>query len=131
VPKIVADMHIPPALRRWSARLALAVLIAIAIAYLPGQVLRRDPRAAKLERQIDQLAAEAREVAAHNAVLRRDIAALRSDIGAIEDRARADLGMVYPDEIVLKLPPDHAPAAPTDGKPAAISATAAHVEAAL
>jgi cell division protein FtsB len=106
VPKIVADMHIPPAFRRWSARLALAVLIAIAIGTLPAQVLRRDPRAAKLEVQIEQLSIEAREVAARNAALRRDIAALRSDVGAIEDRARVDLGMVYPDEIVLRLPPE-------------------------
>ena len=104
MPKIVADMHVPPALRRWSARFALAVLIAIAIGYLPGQVVRRDPRAAKLEVQIEQLTAEARQVAARNATMRRQIAALRSDIGAIEDRARADLGMVYPDEIVLRLP---------------------------
>src|SRR4051794_15698673 len=108
-------MHIPPAFRRWIARFALAVLIAIAIGYLPGQVLRRDPRAAKLEAQIDELAIEARGVAARNAVLRRDIAALRSDIGAIEDRARADLGMVYPDEIVLRLPPE--PEATGDGGP--------------
>jgi cell division protein FtsB len=106
VPKIVADMHIPPAFRRWGARFALAVLIAIAIGYVPGQVVRRDPRAAKLEAQLEELAVEAREVAARNAALRRDIAALRSDIGAIEDRARADLGMVYPDEIVLRLPPE-------------------------
>jgi cell division protein FtsB len=109
VPKIVADMHIPPAFRRWIARFALAVLIAIAIGYLPAQVLRRDPRAAKLEVQIEQLSAEAREVAARNAALRRDIAALRGDIAAIEDRARVDLGMVYPDEIVLRLAPE-----PTD-----------------
>lgn len=106
MPKIVADMHIPPALRRWGARLGLALLIAVAIGYLPGQVLRRDPRAAKLDAQIEQLSTEARTIAAHNAMLRRDIAALRSDIGAIEDRARADLGMVYPDEIVLRLPPE-------------------------
>ena len=106
MPKLVADMHIPPAFRRWGTRLALAVLIAIAIGYVPGQIVRRDPRAAKLEVQLAQLAAEAREVAARNASLRRDIAALRSDIGAIEDRARADLGMVYPDEIVLRLPPE-------------------------
>jgi cell division protein FtsB len=104
VPKIVADMHIPPAFRRWGARLALALMIAIAIGYVPGQVGRRDPRAAKLEAQIEELTAEAREVAVRNAALRRDIAALRSDIGAIEDRARADLGMVYPDEVVLRLP---------------------------
>jgi cell division protein FtsB len=112
VPKIAADMHIPPAFRRWGARFALAVLIAIAIGYVPGQVLRRDPRAAKLEAQLAQLAAEAREVGARNAVLRRDIAALRTDIIAIEDRARADLGMVYPDEIVLRIPPEPEPAPP-------------------
>ena len=39
-------MHIPPAFRRWGARFGLAVLIAIAIGYVPGQVVRRDPRAA-------------------------------------------------------------------------------------
>ena len=99
-------MHVPPALRRWSARFSLAVLIAIAIGYLPGQVMRRDPRADKLDAQIEQLSSEARELAVRNAALRRQIAALRSDIGAIEDRARADLGMVYPDEIVLRLPPE-------------------------
>src|ERR1044071_8927619 len=99
-------MHIPPAFRRWGARFALAVLIAIAIGYVPGQVVRRDPRAAKLEVQLEQLAVEARGAAARNAALLREIAALRSDIGAIEDRARADLGMVYPDEIVLRLPPE-------------------------
>lgn len=104
MPKIVADMHIPPAFRRWGARLGLALLIAIAIGYVPGQVLRRDPRAAKLEGQLAELATETREVAARNAALRREIAALRSDVGAIEERARADLGMVYPDEVVLRLP---------------------------
>lgn len=111
-------MHVPPAFRRWGARFALAVLIAIAIGYLPGQVLRRDPRAAKLEAQLGQLAAEVREVAARNAALRRDIAALRSDIGAIEDRARADLGMVYPDEIVLRIPQEPAAQEPAVNEPA-------------
>src|SRR5215813_11601893 len=105
-------MYMAPAFRRWGTRLGLAVLIAIAIGYVPGQVARRDPRAAKLESQIEELTAEAREVAGRNAALRREIAALRSDIGAIEDRARADLGMVYPDEIVLRLPPEPASEAP-------------------
>jgi hypothetical protein len=97
-------MYVRPAFRRWSVRAGLAVLIAIAIGYVPAQVARRDPRAAKLEAQIDELTAEARALAARNAGLRREIEALRTDIGAIEDRARADLGMVYPDEIVLRLP---------------------------
>src|SRR4029077_4327272 len=98
-------MYVRPAFRRWGVRCALAVLIAIAIGYVPGQVARRDPRAAKLEAQIEELTAEGRALAVRNAALRREIEALRSDIGAIEDRARADLGMVYPDEVVLRLPP--------------------------
>src|SRR5215510_8744252 len=105
-------MYVRPAFRRWGVRLGLAVVVAIAIGYVPGQVARRDPRAGRLEAQIEQLTAEALQVAARNAALRREIAALRSDIGAIEDRARADLGMVYPDEIVLRLPQAPEPEAP-------------------
>jgi cell division protein FtsB len=101
-------MYIPPAFRRWGARLALALMIAIAIGYVPGQVGRRDPRAAKLDAQIEELTAEAREVAAQNAARRRDVEALRSDVRASEDRARTDLGMVYPDEVVLRLAPEPA-----------------------
>ena len=96
-------MHEAPALRRWGMRLGLALIVAIAIGYLPGQALRRDPRAVKLEEQLDELRAHAREVAAGNAVLARDVEALRTDVHAIEDRARADLGMVYPDEVVLEV----------------------------
>jgi len=96
-------MHIPPALRRWSVRLVLAIVVATVIGYLPGQVLRRDPRTAKLREQLDALDAEARALAAGNAALRREIRGLATDVRAVEDRARADLGMVYPDEIVFRL----------------------------
>jgi cell division protein FtsB len=89
-------MYIAPAVRRWSTRLCLSVVVAIAIGYLPGHVLRPDPRAAKLHAQIEELDTEAHDLAAANAAIMRDIEALRTDIGAIEDRARADLGMVYP-----------------------------------
>jgi cell division protein FtsB len=105
VRKIVADRYVRPAFRRWGTRLGLALLIAILIGYVPGQVAQRDPRAARLEAQIRELTAEGRDVAARNAALRREIAGLRTEVSAIEDRARADLGMVYPDEIVLRLPP--------------------------
>jgi cell division protein FtsB len=97
------DMHVAPAVRRWGMRLGLAIVVAIALGYLPGQVLRRDPRAVKLRVQLDQLEADARELDATNAALARDLAALRSDVGAIENRARADLGMVYPDEVVMRV----------------------------
>lgn len=101
--KLLADMHVAPAFRRWAARLGLAIVVAIAIGYLPGEAIRRDPRAVRLELQLDQLESEASELAAGNAALYRDLDALRSDVGAIEDRARGDLGMVYPDEIVLRV----------------------------
>lgn len=103
--KVVADMHVPPATRKWSLRLVLAIVVAIAIAYVPGQVMRRDPRTVKLERQLRELAVEASALRAVNADLARDVEALRTNVSAIEDRARADLGMVYPDEIVLRVEP--------------------------
>jgi len=105
VSKVLADMHVPPASRRWGARLGLAVVVAILIGYVPNQVMRRDPRAARLRGQLDALDVEAKALAAENAALGRDVRALATDIGAIEDRARADLGMVYPDEIVLRVEP--------------------------
>lgn len=98
-------MHVPPAVRRWTTRAAAAIVVAAVIGYLPGQVMRRDPRSAKLEAQLGELDVEAKELAARNAELVREIEALRTDVGAIEDRARADLGMVYPDEIVLRVAP--------------------------
>lgn len=101
----LADTNVAPALRRWVTRLGLALVIAILIGYLPGEALRRDPRAVKLEGQLHQLDGEAKDLAAGNAALVREIEALRTDVGAIEDRARADLGMVYPDEIVLRVKP--------------------------
>jgi len=96
-------MHEAPAFRRWAVRLGLALVVAVAIGYLPGGMLRRDPRALKLETQLQQLKQEARELSASNANLARDIEALRTDVRAIEDRARADLGMVYPGEVVLRV----------------------------
>lgn len=101
--KVLADTHVAPPLRRWLVRLGLALVVAIAIGYAPGQLLDRDPRAAKLEAQLEQERVKARELAAGNAALLREVEALRTDVGAIEDRARADLGMVYPDEVVFRV----------------------------
>ena len=96
-------MHEAPAFRRWIVRLGLALVVAVAIGYLPGGLLRRDPQAIKLEAQLGALDTEAHELAAQNAALTRDIEALRNDVRAIEDRARADLGLVYPGELVLRV----------------------------
>ena len=107
--RILADMHVAPAVRRWALRLGLAIVVAIGIGYLPGGMLRRDPRALKLETQLDEQRAEAKDLAAGNAELARGIEALRTDPHAIEERARDDLGMVYPDEIVLRVRQEDAP----------------------
>src|SRR5690606_4232063 len=96
-------MHVPPAFRRWGTRLGLAVIVAIAIGYLPAQVLRRDPRTVTLTAQLQELEVELARLTEHNAAVSRQIEALRTSVGAIENRARADLGMVYPDEIVLRV----------------------------
>ena len=101
--KQLADMHVAPPLRRWLTRLGLALVVAIAIGYVPGQLMRRDPREQKLTEQLEAARAEGRELAAQNQSLYREVNALRTDVGAIEDHARGDLGMVYPDEVVLRV----------------------------
>ena len=100
--KVLADMHVAPPLRRWMTRLALALVVAIAIGYVPGQLLRRDPRAVKLEAELAQVRADTRELAAGNAVLLRDVEGLRTDVHSIEERARS-LGFVYPDEVIIRV----------------------------
>jgi cell division protein FtsB len=104
-----ADMHVAPPLRRWLTRLVLALVVAIVIGYVPGQLMRRDPRALELGARLDTLRGEASELAAQNAALYREVNALRTDVDAIEDRARGDLGMVYPDEVVLRVRRETAP----------------------
>ena len=119
-------MHMPPALRRWAARCGLAVVVAIAIGYLPGSVLRRDSRTVKLHQQLDALDTEAAKLTTESTQLHHEIEALRTDVGAIEDRARADLGLVYPDEVVIHLDPSVLPhAAPTPPAPATAPAETA------
>ncbi|HVK76693.1 MAG TPA: septum formation initiator family protein [Kofleriaceae bacterium] len=98
--KVLADMHVPPAIRRWSIRLVLALIVAGAIAWIPQG---GDARADRLRRQLDDLRTEAAALRAGNADLAGEVDALRTDRRAIEDHARDELGMVYPGEMVLKL----------------------------
>ena len=100
--KVIADTHVPPAWRRWGARVALALGIAVVIAYVPWR--------AGGEEQIDKLRAQVRDADAEiarlgvaNARIEREIDALRTDVDAIVDHARDELGMVYPGELVLRV----------------------------
>jgi cell division protein FtsB len=98
--RVLADMHVPPALRRWSVRLVLAIVVAALIAWVPAG---DDDRATKLRDQLDAMRAEATTLRAKNARLAAEVEALRTDPKAIEAHARDELGMVYPGELVLRL----------------------------
>jgi len=98
--KVLADMHVPAALRRWATRLVLALAVALAIAYVPGD---SEHQAVQLRRQLADARREAKELEAANARMATEVDALRTDPEAVEARARNELGMVYPGEIVLRL----------------------------
>jgi cell division protein FtsB len=106
-------MHVAPATRRWGTRLSLALAVAVMIGYVPAQILARDPRVPSLRRQVTGLEREIDDVEQKNLRMVREIEALRSDVHTIESRARAELGMVYPNELVLRV----AAAAPTQPAP--------------
>ena len=98
--RVLADMHVPPALRRWSIRLVLATLVAGLIAWAPAG---NDDRATKLRDQLESMRGEAARLRAKNTKLAAEVEALRTEPSAIEAHARDDLGMVYPGELVLRL----------------------------
>jgi hypothetical protein len=106
--KVKADMHVPPALYRWSVRGALALAVAAGIAYIPAGGV--DDRAGRMRRQLDDTRADSAALHAGNVILATEVMALRTDPAAIERRARDELDMVYPGELVLRL--DNTGAAP-------------------
>ena len=91
--------------RRWVAtRVATAIVIALALAYLPYGAI--DSQSLEmLERMKTDIADAQLELASferENEKLRRDIGALRSDGRAIEEFARRDLGMTRPGEVLIR-----------------------------
>lgn len=111
--RVLADMHVPPALRRWSIRLVLAIMVAGLIAWVPAG---DDDRAERLGDQLDDLRREVTTLRAKNQGLAAEVEALRTEPSAIERHARDELGMVYPGELVLRLetpPPPPTPPTPT------------------
>jgi len=98
--RVLADMHVPPALRRWSIRLVLALVVAAAIAWVPAG---DDAQAARLRQQLESLQREGATLRTRNTAMAAEVEALRTDPSAIEAHARDEMGMVYPGEIVLRL----------------------------
>ena len=100
--KVIADTHVPPAWRRWGARIALALGIAIVIAYVPWRA-GNDEQIDKLRLQLKDADTEIARLGQANARIKREIDALDTDVNAIIDHARDELGMVYPGEVVLRV----------------------------
>lgn len=99
--------------RSWLIRLVLASSFAVALAFVPAGVEQGHARR-ELERLRARLAdtrARRDRLRAENRRLRLEVRGLAGDPRAIEDRARRDLGMVYPGELVIQLEDE-----PRDGR---------------
>lgn len=92
-----------PARRRWLGRLVLALVCAALLASLPSSQGGDDAATMALANELATVRARIVERQAANTRLRRDIAGLKNDPRAIEDAARDELGMVYPDELVVRI----------------------------
>jgi len=63
------------------------------------------PRAMQLQSQLDQQLAANDAARARNARLAAEVRDLREGLEMVEERARLDLGMVKPDEILVQFAP--------------------------
>src|SRR5690349_6827098 len=102
--------------RTWVGRGVAAALVMVALGYIPYHVYARSglARTLVLRRDLATLHARNAQLAAENERLAREAETLRSDPGAIERVARAELGWVRPREIIVDLTP-----APAIDKPPA------------
>jgi cell division protein FtsB len=91
--------------KTWVGRLLAAVAVTSVLAYIPYHLYARSglARTIGLRRDLVALHARNQDLQAENERLAREADALRSDLGAIERVARAELGWVRPGEIVVDL----------------------------
>ena len=85
--------------------MVMATLVAAVLAYLPYKLLDGSgaQKTNALRTQLRRIARDIEHVETDNTQLRRDIHALRTDQSAIEDVARDELQMIYPDEMVIRI----------------------------
>jgi cell division protein FtsB len=112
--------------RTWVGRAAAAVVVMLALGYIPYHVYARSglARTLILRRDLRSLRARNAQLTAENDRLAREAEALRSDPDAIERVARAELGWVRPGELIVDLtprpgtdkPPSVFPAAPRSAR---------------
>ena len=91
--------------KTWAGRLLAATLVTFLLAYIPYHVYARSglARTIGLGRDLGALRARNDELRAENQRLAREADGLRSDLGAVERVARAELGWVRPGELLVDL----------------------------
>jgi len=91
--------------KTWAGRLLAATLVTFLLGYIPYHVYARSglARTIGLRRDLAALRARNDELRAENQRLAREADGLRSDLGAIERVARAELGWVRPGELLVDL----------------------------
>lgn len=104
--------------------LGAAVVLFMVLLALAGLKSYRDLSAARERERVLETSIE--DMRARSARLRTRIERLRNDPGTLERRAREDLGMVRPGDVIIELPPDGtAPAkAPAPAPPPPVPAPA-------
>jgi cell division protein FtsB len=63
----------------------------------------------ELDRQVETARQVNAELKTRNAALDAEVRDLKTGLGAIEERARSELGMIRQDEVFFQLPPEPAP----------------------
>ena len=86
---------------RWVALLLLALLLALGVKLWAGEWGFRE--VSRLQAQIAEQKAENAKLKQRNDQLAADVEDLRSGKDAIEERARAELGLIKPDEIFYQV----------------------------
>ena len=91
--------------KTWVRRVLAALAVTSLLAYIPYHVYARSglARTIALGRDLASLRARNDDLRAENERLAREADGLRSDLGAVERVARAELGWVRPGEIVVDL----------------------------
>ena len=88
-------------------RIVLASVLATGLAYFPYRLLDGSGarRASELRAQYERARAASQALKEENVQLRRQIAALENDQSALTDIARNELGLVFPDELIIRIEP--------------------------
>ena len=91
--------------KTWVGRILAAAAVTFALGYIPYHVYARSglARTLLLRRDLKALHTHNVDLRAEIERLAREADALRSDLGAIERVARAELGWVRPGEIIVDL----------------------------